>query len=255
MPSRTVTKKRRCYPRGMPDLDPLLSLLLAHRYLPAAALLIGLIVRLLKSDTKIPLNVPPRWRPWLALGLGGLAGALDKVVAGSSWHDALVVGLGAPTLAILGHVLGIESLRGDVEVRIPGLMKSPGSSTSSRAGLNTLLLGILVPCIACSSLAPGIPVLSTVDAIGRGVAHVVGWCEERGVEPATVASAKQAVADRDYRLALDLISRAVTASRKAGDPIPEDVEVTLRLAEGALAAQAIQDGMRALSGAKDAGAP
>lgn len=104
---------------------------------------------------------------------------------------------------------------------------------------------LLLP--ACGSL-PGVPALTALDAIGRGVAHVVGWCSDRGIEPATVDSARQAIADKDYAAALDLAVRLVTAARAKGDPIPEDVEVTLRLAEGALAAQAVQDGMRALSG-------
>lgn len=101
----------------------------------------------------------------------------------------------------------------------------------------------------CGSLPQAaVPALSMVDAIGRGVAHAVGWCDARGIEPVSVESARQALVEKDYGTALDLAARMISNARAKGDPIPEQVEVELRLAEGALAAQAIQDGMRALSG-------
>lgn len=86
-----------------------------------------------------------------------------------------------------------------------------------------------------------------MDAIGRGVAHVAGWCDERGIEPETVRTVYKAIDEKDWRLALAETSRMVSAARARGDQVPEEVEVTLRLAEGAIAAQAIQDGMRAVS--------
>lgn len=108
-----------------------------------------------------------------------------------------------------------------------------------------LLLALALP--ACGSAATGVGVLSAVDAIGRGVAHVAGWCDERGIEPETVRTVYKAIDERDWRLALTEATRLVSAARARGDQVPEDVEVTLRLAEGAVAAQAIQDGMRAVS--------
>jgi hypothetical protein len=111
-------------------------------------------------------------------------------------------------------------------------------------GMPLLVLGLL----GCSpAQLAGVPALTTLDAIGRGVSVVLQWCQARGIQPETIASAQKAIAEKDYPYALDLLGRVVTASRAAGDPIPESVEVTLRLAEGAVAAQAIQDGMRALS--------
>lgn len=120
-------------------------------------------------------------------------------------------------------------------------------AAATKAGISIVGLVLAVFLLAGCSVLKGVPALSALDAIGRGVAHVVGWCEDRGIQPATVETARQAIADRDYPTALDLATRLVAAARAKGDPIPEEVEVTLRLAEGALAAQAIQDGMRALS--------
>ena len=117
-----------------------------------------------------------------------------------------------------------------------------------------ILLGVVLALGACSTLRSGVPVLSTIDAVGRGVSQVLGWCEERGIDPVAVAAAKQAVVDRDYGTALELAKALVQKSRSAGDPIPEETEVVLRLTEGALAAQAVQEGMRALSTTPAAGA-
>lgn len=225
------------------DAATLLDLAIRAKWLALFAVLIGLVVRALKEDTVGPV-VPPRARPWLALGLGAVAATLDKVLAGASWKDAAILGLGAPVLAILGHVLGIESLRNDKEFPLPWLMKKGGMPV---VGGLLIFLVALVP--ACSARLNGVPVLSTIDAVGRGVSHVLGWCEERGIDPGTVQTAKQAVVDRDYGTALEIAKTLVQKSRAAGDPIPEQTEVLLRLAEGALAAQAVQDGMRALSSA------
>ncbi len=110
-----------------------------------------------------------------------------------------------------------------------------------------LLLVLLAAwSLGCSTLA-GVPILSAVDAIGRATAHLVGWCDDRQIDPVTVVAAKEDIEAKNYGAALELVERSVAAARAKGDPIPEDVEVTLRLVEGALAAQAVQDGMRALS--------
>ena len=117
--------------------------------------------------------------------------------------------------------------------------------------LRVALLVAIILCLGLGACTPaeraGIPVLSTIDAIGMGVSRVAGWCEDRGIEPETVASAKRLADTKDYTGALALLNDLVTKARAAGDPIPADVEMTLRLAEGAMAAEAVQEGMRALS--------
>lgn len=108
--------------------EQLIAFISERKWIAIAAFAIGLIVRLLKSDTKLPIDIPTQYRVWLALGLGAAAGALDKLgnMDGVTWTSAVVQGLTAAVLAILGHATVIESLRGGRELNIPGLIK-PGA--------------------------------------------------------------------------------------------------------------------------------
>lgn len=99
-------------------MDPqiILNLVTQHKWVAISSLAIGTIVRLLKSDGPIPINVPGKYRPWLAMGLGLVAGVLDKVSNGTPWKGALLSGLVAAFVAISGHDLLVESARGGREV-------------------------------------------------------------------------------------------------------------------------------------------
>ena len=99
-------------------MDQLAELIAGHEWVAVASLLIGLVVRLLKSDTRLPVDVPAQYRPLVAYGLGAVVGALDAIQGGEPVHAALM-GLLAPSLAILGHVVGIEGLRGGKELPLP----------------------------------------------------------------------------------------------------------------------------------------
>src|SRR5688572_24126051 len=102
--------------------DELVALIERRAWVPAAALVVGLLVRLMKSDTKLPIDIPPRARAWVALGLGVLSGVLEKVATGRTWTSALVGGLVTGALAIVGHDTLIMSLRRGRELPVPGLM-------------------------------------------------------------------------------------------------------------------------------------
>src|SRR5436309_3011338 len=87
-----------------PAINPAVADLVArHAWVAITALVIMAAVRLLKSDTKIPIDIPPRWRVWLALGLGVVAGILDAVARGTAWPDALLGGLTSSVLAIVAQ--------------------------------------------------------------------------------------------------------------------------------------------------------
>lgn len=118
------------------DPQQLIDLVTQKKWIAIAALVIGFVVRLLKSDTKIPVDIPPRYRVWLALALGGAAGALDKLVGqeGVTWTAALVQGLLAAVLAIVGHNVVIDSLRGGKELPVPGLTDTPNGGSGSGSG-------------------------------------------------------------------------------------------------------------------------
>lgn len=86
-----------------------------------AALLIGAIVRALKSDT-LPswLQIPPRLRPWLAIGLGQVLTVVEAVAMGTPWRDAVLHGLAASLTAMLGHDTLVEGLLGGRELGASG---------------------------------------------------------------------------------------------------------------------------------------
>lgn len=104
------------------DIDQLVTLMQTHAWIPLASVVIGLAVRLVKSDKAVawfPIAIPPQVRSWLALGLGLIAGVLDKVVAGAPWPTAMLGGLVAAISAISGHELVVESLRGGRDIGVP----------------------------------------------------------------------------------------------------------------------------------------
>lgn len=90
-------------------------------WVAAAALVIGAVVRVLKSDSPLPewLHVSKQWRPWLAVALGIVAGVLDAVAMGTPWADAVAKGVLASVGAMAGHHLVIEKGRGGKELPVP----------------------------------------------------------------------------------------------------------------------------------------
>ena len=107
------------------EAQALFDLAMQHKWIALSALLIGFVIRLLKSDTKLPVDIPPRYRVWVALGLGIAAGVLDNVANGTPWKTAIIGGLSAAMVAITGHGAIVGSLRGGKEFVVPGMMK-PG---------------------------------------------------------------------------------------------------------------------------------
>lgn len=98
------------------DIVPLIQ---SHAWVPLAALVIGFLVRALKSDAFV---LPPswvvaaRWRPVLVVALGLLSGVLEAVVGGAAWRDAIVGGLLSALLAMLGHTTIVDLLRGGRDI-------------------------------------------------------------------------------------------------------------------------------------------
>ena len=105
----------------MLDLNQFVSLLLSHSWIALAALMIGAIVAVLKGSTPLP-EIPAKYRPWLALGLGVVAGVLKSVSTGTPIAQAILSGLEAGMTAIVGHETLIESARGGKEL-IPSRAK------------------------------------------------------------------------------------------------------------------------------------
>ncbi len=162
-------------------MDPtdLINLIAQRKWVAVLALAIGLIVRLLKTDTKLPLDVPPQLRVWLALALGAASGAVDKLVeAGSTtWTTALLNGIAAAVLAIVSHNLVIASLRDGKELPIPGLIKpgvapSPGNPPTIPPGSFVGLL-ILGACLTLGGISEGCKPGQTPRETARATVLVV----------------------------------------------------------------------------------
>jgi hypothetical protein len=96
----------------------LLQALLGHQWLVVSSILIGGAVRLVKGDTPLP-YVPPRYRPFLAVLLGGVSAALQALTQHIPVQQALLEGALSVFVAISGHEIIIESLFGGRELGGP----------------------------------------------------------------------------------------------------------------------------------------
>ena len=100
--------------------------------------------------------------------------------------------------------------------------------------------------LACSPQAAGdprVPDLSTVDALGMGVAQVMGWCANAGADKSLLTEARDAYVRNDYATAVAILTKLTKALKEQGADIPDEAFVILKLAEGALAAQAAGNGL------------
>lgn len=110
------------------------------------------------------------------------------------------------------------------------------------------LLAVILLASACTpAQRAAFPVISTVDAIGSGVAHVLGWCQDNDLPPEAVAAAVKALAEKQYLAAIAAVEPALTQAIGRGE-VPPEVQTSYQLAKGMAAAYAVEQGMRALSG-------
>lgn len=79
------------------------------------AALIHLVVRLLKVGA-LAEKVPARWRPWIALGLGGVAVAVQALANGVPLRQAILEGALGAASAIATHDVAIGSVMGGQEL-------------------------------------------------------------------------------------------------------------------------------------------
>lgn len=119
----------------------LVALAKAHAWLPIAAIVIGFFVRLTKDDAPAWLpswaRIPARWRPVAAAVLGQAAAVVDALTRGTPWLDATISGVLAAAIAVLGHGVLIEALRGGKEVPLPGFNGGSSGGASGAGGTAT----------------------------------------------------------------------------------------------------------------------
>lgn len=122
--------------------------------------------------------------------------------------------------------------------------------------LSLVVLLFTAVCTPAERAKLGVPILTQADAIAMTLAQAAGWCESHGADQAAVADAKKAIDEKDLARAVEVIRAILQKSAASGEKIPPEVVGFVDTAAGALAAEAVQNGMRALSGAADdAGTP
>lgn len=91
----------------------------AHSYILAAAILVGLLVSASKMgwlSAFIATRIPASARPWVAVALGIAGTVSTEVQAGRSWKLAVLDGVYAAAIAVLGHQTVVEGMRGGREI-------------------------------------------------------------------------------------------------------------------------------------------
>jgi hypothetical protein len=83
-----------------------------------ATLAIYCLVRLLKVGS-LAEKIPARFRPLIALLLGGMTSVVEAFAVGRDWGTALTIGLIGATSAMSGHDLFIHGARDGREIGRP----------------------------------------------------------------------------------------------------------------------------------------
>ena len=102
------------------DLSALLSAIASKQWVVAGALIVGALVAAAKQgwlSTWLAHHLPPAVLPYLAVSLGALGLASAEVLAGKPLAQALLDGVSSGILAVFGHEVCIESLRGGKELK------------------------------------------------------------------------------------------------------------------------------------------
>lgn len=104
-----------------------------------------------------------------------------------------------------------------------------------------LILIAVLTCLACSpSQLSAIPVLSTVDAVSKGVSRLLEWCEKYDVAPEDLIKIQKALDEKRYAEASVLIAELV---EKIGqdEEVPEEIAMLAGLVRSLAMAQALDD--------------
>ena len=104
------------------DFNPFIEAAVNHKWVLLGALIIGSLVATAKQGwlgTAMQKQMPPRWIPFLAPLYAALSVGPTEIIGGTAWQVALSDSIGALVsgfLAVLGHELVIEGLRGGKEL-------------------------------------------------------------------------------------------------------------------------------------------
>jgi hypothetical protein len=111
-------------------------------------------------------------------------------------------------------------------------------------------LGALVLLVGCAGLPPlptTVPSLEALDAIGLTVQQAARWAQDHGASATNLEAVRAAFERRDPAAAVTVLRETFATIARNGYSVPPEMVALLDTAEGALAAQAVEAGMRALS--------
>lgn len=87
------------------------TLVKTHWFVLVAAVLIGAFIRLLKADTVFPFTIHnKRWYAPLSIALGLVAAVVDHTLFATVWKMAILRGLFAGFLPVVGHDVMVKSV-------------------------------------------------------------------------------------------------------------------------------------------------
>lgn len=157
----------------------LVQLVAKHAWVPLAALVVHVVLRLLQQGVEPRwVNLPERWKPIAVLVLGQLAAVLDMAAQGTALGWASLGGFVASAVVLLGHssAPAIEALAAPVASPGDGTPQAnpsgeapPASRDATKgsgaAGLITsALLGIIVGSLLAGCAHPLDTAIRTVNA-------------------------------------------------------------------------------------------
>lgn len=113
------------------NLQPVVDAIKAHNWVLLAALVVGFLVAVAKqgwAGAWIASKMPARALPYYAVVLSLLGAAATQLTQGVPLNTVISNALAAAAIAIAGHNVVIEGLRGGVEL-IPQYKKAPTTTT------------------------------------------------------------------------------------------------------------------------------
>ena len=144
-----------------------------------ATLVIWLLIAFLKSD-RFPLDVSPRARVFLAVGLGQVYAIGEAVIGGMPWGAAIVRGVITSAMTVFAQ-----------EVLFGGKERKPGGATAGAGAVGVLMLVLVTFVAGCvDAVKAGALVANKMSAAGDAAAPKL---EAKCVAPMVAAAAMQDV--------------------------------------------------------------
>jgi hypothetical protein len=198
-------------------------------YAAIAALIVWASIAVIKRDD-VPIPLPPRYRPLLALALGQVYAVLETVVGGMPWGAAVVRGLVVAAGAIAVHEVGSK-------VRAPAEAVKPPSVPPPMPPLLLLCLALAgcVPLLGCGSPLRALIVTTDAAAVAGEAARPI--LREACTEPAEALVRRLDAADRAGNVdAARAVRVEAAALAEHCDPAAAGLALLLRLHAAARAA-------------------